>query len=152
MIENTYKVKDDQNPKLKEARHIARTCWSENYRKLNIKKPTAEAPENTMRSYNTYSRILRDPSFYDSLHQIIFTTLANEQDPLETSSSEYYKPTSLFKGLYDELSSKFPAGSLEIECLQTPANLADLAAEAGEAEGPNAPEASDAAAAIAPRR
>lgn len=90
-----YTVTNDQDPQLKAARKIVRGVWQENYRKSNIEG-------NEIRSYNQTQRLLSSPQGYDWLHEVLFDTLKNKQDPDMSNADKVYA-NKFFEGLYTKL-------------------------------------------------
>ena len=85
-----------QNELLKNARHIARTVWIDNYKKDET------VFGNTMRATNVFFRVsLGTQRGYPILHNVIFSTLHHQGDDYPGNADAYYK------GLYAKL---FEAG------------------------------------------
>lgn len=96
-------VKDDQHAALKAVRKIVREHWEAQYAELGgaiyDRLPDPEAG-NFMRSCNRYQDLMWTPVFYPALHEIIFTTLQEQQDP---EFDDEKNPCRFYQGLYDAL-------------------------------------------------
>jgi hypothetical protein len=89
---------DNQDPELKAARQVVRGVWQENFHNASL-------DGNLMRSYNQTQRLLIVPEGYNWLHNVLFDTLKNKQDPDVSDPNNVYS-NRFFQGLYQKLTEQ----------------------------------------------